>query len=57
MPTSRPAIRTVSHAGTPGNGAPLASVQLAESHVNSDSAMRATSVSRASSNSWLPKVA
>ncbi len=57
MPTSRPLMRTVSHGMTPGKGAPLASVQLAESHLKEEAAIRATSVSRSSSNSWLPNVA
>ena len=57
MPMSRSRERTVSQASTPGKGAPEDSVQLAESHLNDDAPMRATSVSRASSNSWLPNVA
>ena len=57
MPTLWVEIRRVSHGSTLANGVPSALVQLLDSQVNFDSAIRASSVSSGSSNSWLPKVA
>ena len=57
IPTFWPDTRSVSQGRTLANGVPSALPQLLESHLKSDSAIRASSVSSGNSNSWLPKVA
>jgi hypothetical protein len=50
-------MRSVSQGSTLGIADPFPRVQLLDTHLNFEAAIRATRVSTSISNSWFPKVA